>query len=146
MLISGNMCLRNDGPSDPGFCLSRLTRDGRAGVPSQLFGVHFSRFSSAVLWMIISSHTMANSGGASPAEPDGGRLSGTHLHLFKEGFDDKWAYPVDSGRVHLRRAAEARQGEPGYLLAERRKPGGLGQPARSRRNRGGDSGRPAGSP
>lgn len=33
--------------------------------------------------------------GAPHTNPNGQRLSGTHLHLFKEGFDDKWAYPVD---------------------------------------------------
>jgi hypothetical protein len=33
--------------------------------------------------------------GAPHTNPNGERLSGTHLHLFKEGFDDKWAYPVD---------------------------------------------------
>jgi hypothetical protein len=33
--------------------------------------------------------------GAPHTNPDGVRLSGTHLHLFKEGFDDKWAYAVD---------------------------------------------------
>jgi hypothetical protein len=33
--------------------------------------------------------------GAPHTNPDGERLSGTHIHLFKEGFDDKWAYPVD---------------------------------------------------
>ena len=34
--------------------------------------------------------------GAPHTNPDGQRLSGTHLHLFREGFDDRWAYPVDS--------------------------------------------------
>jgi Family of unknown function (DUF6978) len=33
--------------------------------------------------------------GAPHTNPDGQWLSGTHLHLFKEGYDDKWAYPVD---------------------------------------------------
>lgn len=33
--------------------------------------------------------------GAPHTNPDGVRLSGTHMHLFREGFDDKWAYPVD---------------------------------------------------
>ncbi|HSS97759.1 MAG TPA: hypothetical protein VLK33_12050 [Terriglobales bacterium] len=33
--------------------------------------------------------------GAPHTNPDGQRLSGTHLHLFREGYDDKWAYPVD---------------------------------------------------
>jgi hypothetical protein len=34
--------------------------------------------------------------GAPHTNPDGQRLSGTHLHLFREGFDDKWAQPLDS--------------------------------------------------
>jgi hypothetical protein len=34
--------------------------------------------------------------GAPHTNPDGVRLSGTHLHLFKEGYDDKWAYPINS--------------------------------------------------
>jgi hypothetical protein len=33
--------------------------------------------------------------GAPHTNPDGQRLSGTHLHLFREGYDDRWAYPVD---------------------------------------------------
>ena len=33
--------------------------------------------------------------GAPHTNPDGQQLSGTHLHLFKEGYEDKWAYPVD---------------------------------------------------
>jgi len=32
--------------------------------------------------------------GAPHTNPDGQKLAGTHLHLFKEGYDDKWAYPV----------------------------------------------------
>lgn len=36
--------------------------------------------------------------GAPHTNPDGTRLSGTHLHLFKEGYDDKWAYPADPRR------------------------------------------------
>jgi hypothetical protein len=39
--------------------------------------------------------------GAPHTNPDGRRLSGTHLHLFKEGFDDKWAYPVDPSAFSL---------------------------------------------
>lgn len=34
--------------------------------------------------------------GAPHTNPDGQFLPGTHLHLFKEGYDDRWAYPVDS--------------------------------------------------
>lgn len=33
--------------------------------------------------------------GAPHTNPDGGRLPGTHVHLFQEGYDDKWAYPID---------------------------------------------------
>jgi len=33
--------------------------------------------------------------GAPHTNPDGQKLSGTHLHLFKEGYEDRWAYPVD---------------------------------------------------
>ncbi len=33
--------------------------------------------------------------GAPHTNPDGVRLSGAHVHLFKEGYDDKWAYPAD---------------------------------------------------
>ncbi|MGO8817652.1 MAG: DUF6978 family protein [Terriglobia bacterium] len=32
---------------------------------------------------------------APPTNPDGVRLPGTQLHLFKEGYDDRWTYPVD---------------------------------------------------
>lgn len=28
--------------------------------------------------------------------PDGKRIDGTHLHLYREGWDDKWAKPLDS--------------------------------------------------
>jgi hypothetical protein len=24
------------------------------------------------------------------------RLPGTHLHLFREGYEDKWAFPIDA--------------------------------------------------
>jgi uncharacterized protein DUF6978 len=34
--------------------------------------------------------------GAPHTNPDGQRLSGTHLHLFREGYDDKWAQPIDA--------------------------------------------------
>ena len=33
--------------------------------------------------------------GAPHTNPDGQRIGGTHLHLFREGYDDRWAYPVD---------------------------------------------------
>jgi len=34
--------------------------------------------------------------GAPHTNPDGQRLAGTHIHLFREGYDDRWAYPVDA--------------------------------------------------
>jgi Family of unknown function (DUF6978) len=34
--------------------------------------------------------------GAPHTNPDGQKLSGTHLHLFREGYDDKWAQPIDA--------------------------------------------------
>jgi hypothetical protein len=34
--------------------------------------------------------------GAPHTNPDGVRLAGTHIHLYREGYDDKWAYPLDS--------------------------------------------------
>lgn len=33
--------------------------------------------------------------GAPHTNPDGQRLSGTHLHLFREGYEDRWAYAID---------------------------------------------------
>lgn len=36
--------------------------------------------------------------GAPHTNPDGVRLSGTHLHLYREGYDDKWAEPLDPSR------------------------------------------------
>jgi hypothetical protein len=33
--------------------------------------------------------------GAPHTNPDGQRLSGTHIHLYREGYDDRWAYPLD---------------------------------------------------
>ena len=27
--------------------------------------------------------------------PDGEKLSGTHIHIFQAGWDDKWAYPIE---------------------------------------------------
>jgi Family of unknown function (DUF6978) len=39
--------------------------------------------------------------GAPHTNPDGQRLSGTHLHLFREGYDDRWAYPADAGAFTL---------------------------------------------
>lgn len=34
-------------------------------------------------------------GGAPHTNPDGNKIGGTHIHLYKEGFEDKWAYPLD---------------------------------------------------
>ncbi len=33
--------------------------------------------------------------GAPHTNPDGTRLGGTHLHLYREEYEDKWAYPLD---------------------------------------------------
>jgi hypothetical protein len=33
--------------------------------------------------------------GAPHTNPDGVPLPGTHIHLFKEGYEDKWAYSLD---------------------------------------------------
>lgn len=30
--------------------------------------------------------------------PDGQKLNGTHIHVYREGFDDRWAYGVDSNQ------------------------------------------------
>ena len=35
--------------------------------------------------------------GAPHTNPDGTRLTGSHLHLYREGYDDKWAQPLDVG-------------------------------------------------
>nr|VFK50930.1 MAG: hypothetical protein BECKTUN1418D_GA0071000_100332 [Candidatus Kentron sp. TUN]VFK52107.1 MAG: hypothetical protein BECKTUN1418E_GA0071001_100726 [Candidatus Kentron sp. TUN]VFK52149.1 MAG: hypothetical protein BECKTUN1418F_GA0071002_100525 [Candidatus Kentron sp. TUN] len=34
-------------------------------------------------------------GGSPHRNPDGEEIGGIHLHLYREGYDDKWAYPVD---------------------------------------------------
>ncbi len=39
--------------------------------------------------------------GAPHTNPDGQRLAGTHLHVFREGWDDKWATPVDAAAFTL---------------------------------------------
>jgi len=36
--------------------------------------------------------------GAPHTNPDGIRLPGTHIHVFREGYDDKWAQPVDTSK------------------------------------------------
>lgn len=33
--------------------------------------------------------------GSPHTNPDGQILDGTHLHIYKEGFGDKWAYPME---------------------------------------------------
>lgn len=35
--------------------------------------------------------------GAPHTNPDGTRIDGAHLHIYREGFEDKWAYPIDTG-------------------------------------------------
>jgi hypothetical protein len=48
--------------------------------------------------------------GAPHTNPDGTRLPGTHLHLYREGYDDKWAQTLDTSRFpntsDIRRAFE----------------------------------------
>jgi hypothetical protein len=39
--------------------------------------------------------------GAPHTNPDGQRLPGTHLHVFREGYDDRWAYPADTTTFKL---------------------------------------------
>jgi hypothetical protein len=34
--------------------------------------------------------------GAPHTNPDGSRLGGTHIHRYREGYDDKWAEPLDA--------------------------------------------------
>ena len=36
--------------------------------------------------------------GSPHTNPDGTLLDGTHLHVFREGYEDKWAYPLDPER------------------------------------------------
>jgi hypothetical protein len=33
--------------------------------------------------------------GAPHTNPDGQRIAGTHIHRYREGFEDKWAEPLD---------------------------------------------------
>jgi len=33
--------------------------------------------------------------GAPHTNPDGIKINGTHIHLYREGYEDKWAAPVD---------------------------------------------------
>jgi len=34
--------------------------------------------------------------GSPHTNPDGTRLDGTHLHVYREGYEDRWAYPIDT--------------------------------------------------
>jgi hypothetical protein len=36
--------------------------------------------------------------GAPHTNPDGMRLPGTHIHFYRDGYEDKWAQPVDPVR------------------------------------------------
>ncbi len=36
--------------------------------------------------------------GAPHRNPDGEEVAGTHIHLYREGYEDKWAYPVNSAK------------------------------------------------
>jgi hypothetical protein len=36
--------------------------------------------------------------GAPHTNPDGSRLQGNHLHLYREGYGDKWAFTIDPQR------------------------------------------------
>ena len=49
--------------------------------------------------------------GAPHTNPDGAQLSGTHLHLYREGYEDKWAFPLDPHKF----TAKA---DPGKTFAE----------------------------
>ncbi len=33
--------------------------------------------------------------GAPHTNPNGTKLGGTHIHLYREGYEDKWAHPID---------------------------------------------------
>jgi hypothetical protein len=33
--------------------------------------------------------------GSPHTNPDGTELNGTHLHIYREGYEDKWAYPIE---------------------------------------------------
>ena len=34
--------------------------------------------------------------GSPHTNPDGAKLGGTHIHIYREGYEDRWAYPLDS--------------------------------------------------
>ena len=33
--------------------------------------------------------------GAPHTNPDGTKIGGSHIHVYREGFEDRWAYPLD---------------------------------------------------
>jgi len=37
-------------------------------------------------------------GGAPHRNPDGGEIGSPHLHIYREGYGDKWAYPIPLDR------------------------------------------------
>ncbi len=39
--------------------------------------------------------------GSPHTNPDGTKLPGTHLHLYREGYEDRWAYPIPSSFSNL---------------------------------------------
>lgn len=43
------------------------------------------------LWVLV----RLDIDGAPHTNPDGAMLGGTHIHLYREGYEDKWAYPAD---------------------------------------------------
>jgi hypothetical protein len=45
--------------------------------------------------------------GAPHTNPDGQRLGGTHLHVYREGYEDRWAFPLD--RTQFTNPADFRQ-------------------------------------
>jgi hypothetical protein len=36
--------------------------------------------------------------GAPHTNPNGDRIDGTHIHLYREGYEDRWAWPLDPGQ------------------------------------------------
>jgi len=33
--------------------------------------------------------------GAPHTNPDGAKIDGSHIHIYREAYEDKWAYPID---------------------------------------------------
>lgn len=50
-------------------------------------------------------------GGPPHRNPDGGEIGTPHLHLYREGFNDKWAFPVPHDKF-------ANLGDPWLTLAD----------------------------